>query len=100
MWGVIWVKGNGNMKEAWDALAWDMISLGLTVRWKEHQSVESSMHILLMNTPLVLECGGMESEIVWHLCKLEKRLLKKGILPEEFVGIPLPKISVLWRQSK
>jgi hypothetical protein len=42
----------------------------------------------------------MESEIVWHLCKLEKRFLKKGILLEEYVGIPLPAISVLWRQSK
>jgi hypothetical protein len=50
--------------------------------------------------PLVLEPGGVESKIVWHLCKLEKRFLKKGILPEKYVGIPLPKISVLWRQSK
>jgi hypothetical protein len=100
MWGVIWVKGNSNMKEACDALAWDMIDLGLTVRWKKHQSVESSMHILLMNVPPVLECGSVKSEIVWHLCELEKRFLKKEILPEEYVGIPLPKISVLWRQSK
>ncbi len=100
MWRVFWVMGNGNMKEACNALAWDMINSGFTLRWKEHQSVETSVHILLMNVPLVLECGGMESEIVWHLCKLEKRFLKKRILPEEYVGIPLPKISVLWRQSK
>jgi hypothetical protein len=64
MWGVIRVKGNGNMKEACDALAWDMIDLGLTVRWKEHQSAESSARILPMNVPPVLECGGMKSEIV------------------------------------
>jgi hypothetical protein len=44
--------------------AWDMIDLGLTVRWKEHQSAESSAHILLMNVPPVLEWGGVESEIV------------------------------------
>jgi hypothetical protein len=100
MWGVIQVKGNGNMKEACNALAWNMSNLGLTVRWKEHHSAESSAHILLMNVPPVLECGGVESEIVWHLCKLEKRFLKKGILPEEYVGIPLPEITVSWRQSK
>jgi hypothetical protein len=87
------------MKEACDALAWDMVNLGLTMRWKEHQSAESSMHILLMNVSPVLEQGGMESEIVWNLCKLEKRLLKKGILPEEYLGTPLPAISVSWRQS-
>jgi hypothetical protein len=65
------------------------------VRWKEHQSAESSTHILLMNVPPVLERGGMESKIVWHLCKLKKRFLKKGILPEEYGGVPLPAISVL-----
>jgi hypothetical protein len=70
MWGVIWVKGNGNIKEACDALAWDMVNSGLTVRWKEHQSVESSAHILLMNVPPVLECGGVKAEIVWHLTNL------------------------------
>ncbi len=42
----------------------------------------------------------MESEIVWHLCKLEKRVLKKGIIPEEYIGVPLPTIRVLLRQSK
>ncbi len=100
IWGVIWVKGNSNMKEACNMLAWDMIDLGLTVRWKEYQSVESSAHILLMNVPLVLERGGVESEIVWHLCKLEKRFLKKGILPEEYIGVSLLKKCVFWRQSK
>jgi hypothetical protein len=94
MWGVIQVKGNSNIKEACKALAWDMINSGLTVRWKEHQSAESSRHILLMNVPPILERGGVESEIVWHLCKLEKRFLKKRILPEEYVGVPLPMISV------
>jgi hypothetical protein len=59
-------------------LAWDMINLGLTIRWKEHQSAESSMHILLINVPPVLERGGMESEIVWHLCKLEIDSSRKG----------------------
>jgi hypothetical protein len=61
------------MKEVCDALAWDMINLGLILRWKEHQSAESSAHILLMNVPPVLEWGGMENVIVWHLCKLETR---------------------------
>jgi hypothetical protein len=54
IWGVIWVKGNSNMKEACDAVAWDMINLGLTMRWKEHHSAKSSVHILLMNVPPVL----------------------------------------------
>jgi hypothetical protein len=32
MWGVMLVKGNNNIKEACDNLAWDMINLGLTVK--------------------------------------------------------------------
>ncbi len=83
MWEVIRAKGNGNIKEACEALSWDMVNSGLTVRWKEHQSAESSAHILLMNFPQVLECGGVKGEIVWHLTQLEKQLLQKGSLPEE-----------------
>jgi hypothetical protein len=100
MWGVIQVKGNGNIKEACNALAWDMVNSGLTVRWKENQSAESSAHILLINVPPMLERSGVEAEIVWHLTNLEKRLMKKGGYPQEYVRLPLPKISVVWRQSK
>jgi hypothetical protein len=70
------------------------------VRWKEHQLAESSAHILLMNVPPVLECGKVKAEIVWHPTDLEKRLMKKGGYPQEYVGVPLPKISLVWRQSK
>jgi hypothetical protein len=66
----------------------------------EHQLVESSAHILLMNVPLVLEHGGVESEIVWHLTKLEKKFIKKGILPAEYHVVLLLEIKVLQRQSK
>ncbi len=100
MWGVIRGKGNSNIKEACDALAWDMVDSGLTVRWKQHQLAESSALILLMNVLLVLERGGVEAEIVWHLPDLEKRLMKKGGYPQEYVGVSLPKISAAWRQSK
>jgi hypothetical protein len=36
LWGVIRVTGDGNVKEAYEALAWDMVDLGLQVRWKDH----------------------------------------------------------------
>jgi hypothetical protein len=88
------------MKVACNALVWDMTGLGLQVRWKEHQSAESSAQVLLMNVPAVLERGGVENEILWHLSEIKKKLLKRGTLPLEYVGIPLPNIKVLWRQSK
>jgi hypothetical protein len=42
----------------------------------------------------------VEGKIIWHLAAIEKSLLKKGVLPTEFIGIPLPKIKVSWRQNK
>jgi hypothetical protein len=89
MWPLIWVKANGNIKEACKALAWDMVDTGLTVRWKEHQSSESSAHVLLMNVPSVLERAGVEGEILWHLNSLEKKLMRKGGYPSEYAGLPL-----------
>jgi hypothetical protein len=52
-----------------------------------------------MNVPLVLDRGSVEGEIIWHLTEIEKGLLKKGVLPSEYVGIQLPKIRVTWQQN-
>ncbi len=103
MWGVIRVSGNGNIKESCEALAWDIGGSGLQVRWKEYQSAESSAQVILLNVPPVLELerGGVEEEITWHLQQIEKSLLKEqGKLSQEFIGFPLPRINVSWRQSK
>ena len=86
MWGVIRVAGEGNVKEACEALAWDMEDSGLQVRWKDHQSAESSAQILIINVPNVFDKGGIESEIVWHLMEIEKSLLKKGIYQRNMRG--------------
>ncbi len=59
LWGVIHVSRSGNVKEACEALAWDMVNTGLQVRWKDHQSAESSAQVLLMNVPPVLDMGGI-----------------------------------------
>jgi hypothetical protein len=52
----------------------------------------------MMNVPSVFDREGIKSEIVWHLMEIEKDLHKKGTLPTEYVGAPLPTIKVLWRQ--
>jgi hypothetical protein len=66
------------MKEACEALAWDMVNMRLQVCWNDHQLAESSAQILLMNVPPVLDRGGVKGEIIWHLTEIEKGLLKKG----------------------
>jgi hypothetical protein len=100
LWGMIHMTGNGNVKEACKALAWDMDDTGLQVRWKDHQSPDSSVQALFMNVSAVMDRVGIESKIMWHLAKIKKSLLKKGRLPTEYIGFPLPVINVLWRQNK
>ena len=77
-----------------------MVDSGITIRWKEHQSAESSAHVLLMNVPPILECPRVEGEILWHLGNLEKKLTRKGGNPSKYAGLPLPEISVSWHQSR
>jgi hypothetical protein len=77
-----------------------MVDTGLQVCWKDHKLVESSAQILLMNISPVLDRGSIEGEIIWHLTEIEKGLLKKGVLPSEYVGVQLPKIRVTWQQNK
>jgi hypothetical protein len=38
--------------------------------------------------------------MIWHLTEIEKGFLRKGTLLTEYVGVPLPKIKVLWRKNK
>jgi hypothetical protein len=52
-----------------------------------------------MNVPQVFDQAGVEGEILWHLADIEKRMLKKGRLPQEYVGVSLPEIKVNWRQT-
>ncbi len=61
---------------------------------KGHQLAESSAQVLLMNVPPVLDRGSIKGEIIWHLTEIEKGLLKKGVLPSEYVGVQLPKIRL------
>jgi hypothetical protein len=54
----------------------------------------------MMNVPPVLDRGGIKSKIIWHLIETKKSFLNKGTLPAEYVGTPLPKLRVSWRQNK
>jgi hypothetical protein len=101
LWGVIKCTCNGNIKEGVEGLAWDIVgNTGITIKYKEHQSPDSSAQILLMNVPPVFDRNGVEGEIIWHLVEIEKSLLKKEVLPTECIGTPLPEIKVSWRQNK
>ncbi len=100
LWGVLRVLGNGNIKETCESLAWDMANTGLQVWWKDYQLVDLSAQVLLMNVLLVLDRAGIEGKIIWHLAEIEKGLLKKGLLPAEYIGVPLSEIKVSWRQNK
>ena len=81
-------------------MAWDIGHTGNTIKYKEHQSPDSFAQILLMNVPPVFDRNGVDGKIIWHVVEIEKGLLKKGVLPTEFIGSCLPEIKVSWRQSK
>jgi len=97
---VIRVRGRENVKTACDSISWDMSESGLSIRWKEHQSADSSAQILLMCCPPVFDKRGLEEEIVYHLKTMEKDLIRKGALPSTLSIEPLPQIAVSWRQNK
>jgi hypothetical protein len=97
---VIRVHGNDNIKDLCEEIGWDIYKSGLIMRYKEHQSADSNAQIMLMCVPSVFNWDGVEGEILWHFTKIEKSLWKKGKLPMEYVGVPLPKIRVSWQQNK
>jgi hypothetical protein len=38
-----------------------------------------------MNVPPVLDRGGVDNKIIWHLTKIKKGFLKRGTLSAEYV---------------
>ncbi len=96
LWGVAWVQGNENVMEVINSVAWDINDTGLSIRWKEHQSAESSAQILLMCCPPIFDRRGIEEEICFHLQLTEKDLIRKGKLSYNLIGVPLPNIIVSW----
>jgi hypothetical protein len=97
---VIRVRGKENVKVACNSISWDMSNSRLTIRWKEHQSADSSAQVLLMCCPAVFDKQGIEEEIIFHLKPMEKDLIRKGLLPSTLSAEPLPQIAVLWCQNK
>jgi hypothetical protein len=87
---VIRVRGKENVKVACNSISWDMSDSGLTIRWKEHQSVDLSAQVLLMCCSAVFDKQGIEEEIVFHLKPMEKDLIRKGFLPSTLSAEPLP----------
>jgi hypothetical protein len=53
-----------------------------------------------MNVPPVLDRGSIKGKITSHLAEIKKGLLKKGLIPTEYIGVPLSEIKVSWRQNK
>ncbi len=100
LWGVARVQGNKNVMEAINSVAWDINNIGLSIRWKEHQSAESSAQILLMCCPPIFDRRGIEEEICLHLQLIKKDLIRKGKPSYDFIGVPLPVIIVSWQQNK
>jgi hypothetical protein len=52
-----------------------------------------------MNVPLVFDKQGIKEEIRWHLNKMQKSLLRKGLLLSDLHGVLLLEIKVSWWQN-
>ncbi len=67
MYGTIRVRASENVKDCIEALAWDLSKTGINIRWKEHQSAESSSQVLLVCVPSVFDRQGFKEEVRYHL---------------------------------
>ncbi len=100
LWAVTRVRSNDNIKDACEAISWDIQESGIQIRWKEYQSAELNAQIMIMCVPNIFDRVGLEEEVFWHLKDIKKSLIKKGTISSELIGIPLPEIKISWQQNK
>ncbi len=96
VWGNLCIKAGENIKEMCELIAWDMNGTGITVRWKEHQSVDSSSQILIMCVPNLFNKEGLKKELLFHMKAVERKMVAKGKLPASLFTEPTPLITMAW----
>jgi hypothetical protein len=99
MWGTSRVQAGENIKEAMEVWLWDLHSTGIQVRWKAHQSANSSAFIQNMCCPNSFNKEGLSKEIVCSLKEVELKMIQKGVISADLINKPIPSLLVTWRQS-
>ncbi len=99
LWGSVKVCANENIKEAVESLSWDFNNTGIQVRWKPHQSANSSAQVQIFCCPSIFEREGLTKELIYNLKTVEKKLCNKGQLSMNLHDEPLPAMYILWRQN-
>ncbi len=79
-WGSVKVRANENIKEAVESLSWEFNNTGIQVRWKPHQSADSSAQVQIFCCPSVFKREGLTKELIYNLKTVEKKLCNKGQL--------------------
>lgn len=100
LYGTIMVSGDSNIKDVVDNIAWDLQGTGLSLKWKPHQSAESSTQIIIMGVPRAFCYQGVQEQLEHHLKETEKRLISKGKLDLDNYDKPLPQMVISWKQNK
>ncbi len=88
-----------NVKEAVESLSWDFNNTGIQVKWKAHQSANSSAQIQIFCCPSICENEGLTEELIYNMKMVEKKMCTKGQLPLELHDKPLPTMNISWRQN-
>jgi hypothetical protein len=100
LWGTARVLAKENIKEAVESLvSWDFNNTGIQVRWKPHQSANSSAQVQIFCCLSVFEREGLTKELTYNLNMVEKKICNKGQLPMDLHDEPLPAMYISWRQN-
>jgi hypothetical protein len=99
LWGTARVLAKENIKEAVESLSWDFNNTGIQVRWKPHQSANSSTQVQIFCCPSVFEREDQTKELTYNLKMVEKKMCNNGQLPMDLHDKPLPAMYILWRQN-
>jgi hypothetical protein len=99
LWGSVKVRANKNIKEAVESLSWGFNNTGIQVRWKLHQSTNSSAQVQIFCCPSIFKRECLTKELIYNLKTVKKKLCNKGQLSIDHHDEPLPAMYILWRQN-
>jgi len=99
LWGTVKVRAKENVKESVESLSWDFNNTGIQVRWKPHQSAESSAQAQICCSPNVFEREGLTEELIYNMKLVEKKMCNKGQLSMDLYDEPLPAMHISWRHN-
>lgn len=97
---IVRVRGEADLKEAFDFLAFDLDEIGISLRLKAHQAVDAQRTFAIVGLHPSIETEGTAVQFHYYCEVARKTLIKHGKLDHNLVDKPIPAVTFRFKNQR